>query len=322
MDLFSIQNGVLVKYAGPGGTVKVPDGVRVIGAAAFSRCTRVTRVELPEGLEEIQTSAFVWCDGLTEIHLPAGLRRVGANAFRLCDRLERVSAAEGLEELGMGAFALCGRLLRADLPASLRLIGEEVFEGCPRLLVETPAGSCAEGWALARGLPVGHRLSEDGYVRLDGGFLVRDGVLTRSDGPGGAVEVPAGVRAIGARAFAESALTHLTLPEGVEEIGEGAFEWCDDLEEVRLPASLRVIGAEAFAECYALNEVRLPEGLTRLGQEAFRNCIELLWARLPGGLADLGLFAFDGCDGLTLCAPAFSPAAAYAKKFGIPFEWV
>ena len=51
---FVIENGRLIKYEGPGGSM-----------------------EIPEGVTEIGDRAFRYCKGLTEVMIPATVKRVG-----------------------------------------------------------------------------------------------------------------------------------------------------------------------------------------------------------------------------------------------------
>ena len=41
-------------------------------------------------------------------------------------------------------------------------------------------------------------------------------------------------------------LKRITIPKGVEEIGESAFEGCNKLEKVIIPKSVKHIGQNAF----------------------------------------------------------------------------
>ena len=58
-------------------------------------------------------------------------------------------------------------------------------------------------------------------------FVIAEGVLTKYNGPGGDVVIPAGVKKIGEGAFKGcTALTGVTIPEDVTKIGERAFYGC------------------------------------------------------------------------------------------------
>jgi len=69
------------------------------------------------------------------------------------------------------------------------------------------------------------------------------------------------VRAIHDRAFAQNtAITAVTLPEGVESIGWFAFSGCSALRTVSLPASLAAVAYGAFDYCHADLTVSCPQG--------------------------------------------------------------
>lgn len=73
------------------------------------------------------------------------------------------------------------------------------------------------------------------------------------------------LRVIGKGAFYSCiALTKVTLPEGLENIGVGAFQEAG-LESVIFPASLRMVGQGAFAKCEGLREVVMNDGLEVVG---------------------------------------------------------
>lgn len=56
-------------------------------------------------------------------------------------------------------------------------------------------------------------------------------------------------------ALAGTAVTDVVLPEGVERVGESAFDWCTQLHTVILPSTLEEIDASAFDGCFNLYEV-------------------------------------------------------------------
>jgi hypothetical protein len=48
-------------------------------------------------------------------------------------------------------------------------------------------------------------------------------------------------------------LRRIILPEGLKEIGEGAFAYAINLEDVNFPSSLKVIKRRCFSDCVSLN---------------------------------------------------------------------
>ena len=67
------------------------------------------------------------------------------------------------------------------------------------------------------------------------------------------------VTSVGPRAFSDTPVVSVELPEGLLSVGREAFSGCTRLREIRLPASLREIGSSAFLRCSALSSFSLPE---------------------------------------------------------------
>jgi hypothetical protein len=106
-------------------------------------------------------------------------------------------------------------------------------------------------------------------------FVIENGVLQKYNGPGGDV----------------------TIPAGVKEIGESAFE-----------------------DCTGLTSVIIPEGVTEIEWNAFEGCKSLTSVTIPASVTKIGPYAFQKCAGLTIHAPAGSYAEQYAKKNSVKFE--
>ena len=62
---------------------------------------------------------------------------------------------------------------------------------------------------------------------------------------------------------------NVVIPEGVTEIGIGAFEDCRFLESVTMPGSVTVIGERAFRDCGLLESLVRPVVVTKMGNSAF-----------------------------------------------------
>ena len=61
-----IGDGILLRYNGEGGEVRIPAGVKII-ADAFSGCTNLTSVIIPDSVTDIGTYAFYSCGSLTSV---------------------------------------------------------------------------------------------------------------------------------------------------------------------------------------------------------------------------------------------------------------
>lgn len=66
------------------------------------------------------------------------------------------------------------------------------------------------------------------------------------------VELPSSIRTIGSRAFYNTPIERIGIPDEVEIIESQAFAYCNHLEIVRLPRSLKELGPSAFEGCKKL----------------------------------------------------------------------
>ena len=68
---------------------------------------------------------------------------------------------------------------------------------------------------------------------------------------------------------------NVEIPEGVTEIGRGAFAYCKSLKHVTLPSSLNTIGQKAFFDCESLLSIEIPNGVVKIPAYAFAHCYSL-----------------------------------------------
>ena len=91
-------------------------------------------------------------------------------------------------------------------------------------------------------------------------------------------------------------LTEVTGWGTTPTLPELAFKDCTKLQEVTLPDGVQVIGEYAFIRCAALTTVNLSQ-VTQIDESAFRGCTSLKTLTLDN-VAAIGLDAFYGCTGL------------------------
>lgn len=128
-----------------------------------------------------------------------------------------------------------------------------------------------------------------------GDFEILHGVLKGYHGHVAAVVIPEGVREVGYGAFRDNtALRQVTIPAGVTKIGSMAFVGCENLRQIVMPPGLTEIGYSAFERCTSLTAVQLPEGLTLLDRMAFLGCTALADIGFPSSLRTVGRDALTG----------------------------
>ena len=108
--------------------------------------------------------------------------------------------------------------------------------------------------------------------------------------------IPAGIDSLGEGAFyCCTALKNLTLEEGVSSVGAYAFYGCNALESVVIPASITSMGSGMFAYCSALKNVTFAVGSAVIGYGMFSSCTALESISIPDGITSIGDYAFENC---------------------------
>lgn len=237
-------------------SLTLPNTINYIGDRCCSDCSSLAEVVFSEGLTEIGTSAFENCSSLTEIALPGTIRKVGYSAYKGCSLLRSVTIQPGLDTIVGDAFR--GAFQKAYefddayvslvLPDGLKYIGGNAFEDCSSLTtVSFPPTIQKVEHYLFRGCPSLQTA------------IIRPGIYT----------IP---KEAFQSVFDDCSDISLVLPEGLEYIGERAFNHSNSLVSLTLPDGLKYIGEEAFSYCHKLASLTLPEGLEFIGQKAFTEC--------------------------------------------------
>ena len=128
-------------------------------------------------------------------------------------------------------------------------------------------------------------------------FQIEEDTLIKYLGTDAAVEVPAGIQVIGDSAFEYCMeVQEIHLPESVEQIGKHAFQG-SGIRKIHLPESLKLIDIYAFSGT-PLDQVELPDSLQKIGHSAFRYCRMIKKAKFPGHLVEIPHDMFNDCGKL------------------------
>ena len=273
-------------------SVDLPAAVRSVGAYAFAYC-QVSKLSLKEGLEEIGEGAF-FCHKLKEAQFPASLKSIGNKAFDPDTNkgLKKVTFNSASLQIGIGVFGYddgWDSFYKKLQNGETDLRKEEYDKNDPENWIdyyrdpdnfgqETLSITCYSG-SEADQLYQYHvtktylKGSEENTVTASVERVFRAGQYTNAD-----------------------RIYELVIPEGVEEIEDGAFAGLETLNSITLPASLTKIGAHAFDQCTGLKEVVvLSKSMTMIGEAAFRGCSELKSIVIPEGVTEIADSTFDQC---------------------------
>lgn len=132
-------------------------------------------------------------------------------------------------------------------------------------------------------------------------------------------------------AFMDTPLKEALLPKDLEQITSdyigysttiGAFQNCQQLQNVMLPESIKTIGMNTFCNTPSLRSITIPcqissigesafresglieilggEGIESIGREAFEDCLSLSKVTLGPNLKEIGFRAFKGCEKISV----------------------
>lgn len=87
-----------------GGTIKLPETVKVIGENAFYMCSNLYSIEFNEGLEKVENKAFLKCTNLLSLEFPDTLSEIGVDSFSYCDSLTHLEIPASVKSIGDYAF--------------------------------------------------------------------------------------------------------------------------------------------------------------------------------------------------------------------------
>ena len=234
--------------------VVIESGVTTVGSYAFSGCRNLTAVELPDTLTAIGDYAFAG-SGIAEITIPDGVVTIGASAF-WGTALADVVIPDSVTTIGAGAFWET-KLVDVVIPDSVTTIGESAFRYCWEMkTLHLGSGlTTVEDYAFDRCEAAVTLSADNRALVLEDNALLnaeKTRLIQYFEGPKDTDRAEA-----------------YTIPTGVEEICNGAFDCCDDLKTIVIPNTVQRIGQEAFGQCDNLEELTIPASVTKIESSAF-----------------------------------------------------
>ncbi len=291
--------------AGGGADITIPNGT-------FWACSSLKQIILPSSKSaeaftyHIGADAFSY-SGLTTFTWPKVryTMDIGANAFSSTDlvniefpkSLSSSSTNEISYSYSEGAFANCYKLksVTNKMTNSLNPIRKEFFYNCYNLetvnydsiiQVDVNAfGNCKKLKTI---------------TGLEGVYEISDFAFQFCESLSNIPSI-SGCNTIGKQAFAHTAITNITIPNTVKNIGDGAFS-NTKLQSVTFEdgGSYGTItfGIDTFHTCKNLSSVTFSSRVTTLPQSMFYACDSLISIEIPASVTTLGIKVFRKCANL------------------------
>ena len=131
------------------------------------------------------------------------------------------------------------------------------------------------------------------------GFEIEGKTLISYSGQQKDVSIPYGIEVIGERAFEFNKTTvNVYCPETIKSIEENAF-YAAGLQYIYLPEGLNTIAEHAFQSSNLL-AINIPSSCLKIGANAFCSCFHLKSVFISRGVRQIGDSAFQWCSNLSL----------------------
>ncbi len=263
-----------------------------IGQEAFNNMESFS-LELGEhtfdALESLGTGAFMNMTGITgTVVLPESITEIPRNAFSSTG-ITGVDWSH-ITVIGKSAFSNCAGLTELHLPDSVTSIGESAFKGSGLTgELQLPNSVTSIGNEAFRNVKIEGNLVLPSALTFLGSYAFYGTAIS-------SVTFPGTLKNIGNRAFYNCSKLSGTLiiPEGVVSIGTAAFT-NTGIEKLELADSVQTISAGAFSTCTKLTSVQIGEQgkgksqLQTIDRKAFNNDTNITYFYIEACSADVAI---------------------------------
>lgn len=257
----------------------------------------ITSITFTEKVERIPSSVCCYFSEITSVTIPNSVKEIGVCAFQNCSKLSKVNLPFGLKKIESMAFNKCISLQEIIIPDTVESIDNSAFYHCNNLTsVKLPNN---ENLSLSSNAfedtPWFTKQKEQGVI-----YLGRTLLAITKEIKGGVFNVNEGTKIIGDNAFSyHNELEEINLPKkSLVEIRNTAFDSCASLKTLIIPNTVTYIGTGAFKSCHNLKTIHLPENLPVIFSYTFINCSSLENIKIPETVNMIRTYAFRGCTSL------------------------
>lgn len=113
-------------------TVTIGKNIASIGAKAFYKCKKLTKISIPSKVTKIEKLAFAECSGLKTVTIGKNVTSIGDKAFYKCKKLSKIVIPAKVKKIGKEAFSGCSKLKSITIKTSkltTKSVGAKAFKG-------------------------------------------------------------------------------------------------------------------------------------------------------------------------------------------------
>lgn len=211
--------------------------------------------EIPNGVTDISEGAFS-DSAIVSITIPNTVVYIGDNAFESCGKLMAIYLPSSVQQIGKNVFDNCNRYLTIFTPNRFRpALWDKDFSGGAHVVWDyrgTPNEARRESQRLANERAERERLEQEAAEarRLEEARLAKE--REEQERIAKLFEI-SGTKLVRVRLNERD----VVIPEGIETIGENAFESCYYLTSLTIPKTVKSIETNAFRACNKLNSINV-----------------------------------------------------------------
>ncbi len=294
--------------------IVIPKYIKNIQTEAFSHAN-VSSVsfENESRLDEIGDSAF-WGTMIKNITIPDSVESIGSQAFFECSGLESVKWGKKSRCLVIDsyAFAYTYKLKNFTIPNKVYALGSNVLYNSGITQIVIGAGISDVGSGVFASCSKLSKISVDpknqSYASYDGVLYSKNKslLIIYPAAKSGIYKMAKQTKRIAGYAFSGATnLKKIEMNSGLTEIGQSAFENCENLQTPVLPSTLQIIENNAFSWCTSMKDkLVIPKNVRSIGWYAFENDYALTDIRFApySKLSQIsyGSFAYSGIKNFTV----------------------
>ena len=203
-------------------------------------------IEIPNNMKEIKDYQFSGLESLTNIVLTSNITKIGNCAFESTG-LQSITISNNVTIIGRNAFSNCQNLVSIEIPASIIKIDSRAFYDCNNLENVYYRGSF-EDWCS---IDFHDIYSNPLYYTKHFYMLDENNEWYEVKN----IVIPNNITSIGYQFSGFKNLTSIVISEGINIIGEDAFNDCSGLTDIYISKSITNVEENAFYKCNNLMNV-------------------------------------------------------------------